>query len=92
MEEIIMEEVQQFTTFLRQLASTGQPLDMARNFNLPILNALWRIIVGDRFEYTDARLLDLIERMGDFLKRMGTPAALLAVTYPWIFKVLHAEV
>ena len=87
MEEMILEEVQQFTSFLRQLASSGQPLDMASHFNLPILNALWRITVGDRFEYSDARLLNLIKRMGEFLKRIGNPAALLALTFPWIFNV-----
>ncbi len=87
MEEMILEEVQQFTSFLRKLASSGQPLDMASHFNLPILNALWRITVGDRFEYSDARLLNLIKRMGEFLKRIGNPAALLALTFPWIFNV-----
>jgi hypothetical protein len=46
MEEMILEEVRQFTGFLRERA--GQPIDMSSQFNLPILNALWRVTVGDR--------------------------------------------
>ncbi len=86
MEELISEEVRQFTTFLGQAASDRQPLDMAAQFNLPILNALWRITVGDRFEYTDPQLLDIIHRMGEFFKKLGNPAAFLALAFPWIFQ------
>ena len=81
---MILEEVGQFTLLLRQLA--GQPLNMATQFNLPILNALWRIMVGDRFEYTDPQLLDIIERLGLFAQRLGSAVTLLALTHPWIFK------
>jgi len=48
--------------------------------------------VGDRFEYTDARLTDLIKRLGDFIKRLGNPSALLVLTYPWLFKVIDTVV
>ncbi len=34
----------------------GQPLDVEDLLNLPILNTLCRITMGDRFEYTDSRL------------------------------------
>jgi hypothetical protein len=93
MEEMILEEVQQFTSFLRQLITSEgqeQPLNLATHFNLPILNALWRIMVGERFEYSDPRLLDMIRRMGEFFERFGNPASLLALTQPWIFKVRRA--
>jgi Cytochrome P450 len=86
MEDLIQEEVRQFITFLRPFASSQLPVDMANQFNLPILNALWRITVGDRFEYTDPQLMDIIKRFGIFLQNLGNPAAVLAVTFPWIFK------
>jgi hypothetical protein len=35
---------------------TGQPLDVEDLLNLPILNTLCRITMGDRFEYSDSRL------------------------------------
>ena len=53
MEELILEEVAQFTTFLKGRQFMQGPVDMACQFNLPILNALWRITVGDKLEYTD---------------------------------------
>jgi hypothetical protein len=34
----------------------GQPLDVEDLLNLPILNTLCRITMGDRFDYTDSRL------------------------------------
>jgi hypothetical protein len=54
MEEMIHEEVRQFLDHLRPLA--GQPLDVEGQLNLPILNTLCRIAMGDRFEYSDPRL------------------------------------
>jgi Cytochrome P450 len=86
MEEMILEEVQQFITFLRPMAADQQMVDLSRQFNLPILNALWRITVGDRFEYTDPCLLDIVKRMADAISRLGSPSAVLAITQPWLFK------
>ena len=89
MEEMILEEVQQFISFLKPLAVGGanhQPLDMSSQFNLPILNALWRVTVGDRLEYTDPQLLNIVQRMGEFLSKLGNPATVLALTQPWVFK------
>ena len=86
MDDIIVEEVGQFVTFLKQLADSGQPVSISRQFNLPILNVLWRITVGHRFEYTDPKLLDIIQRMVAFLQQMGQPVSLLSLTHPWIFK------
>lgn len=51
---MIHEEVRQFLDHLRPLA--GQPLDVEGQLNLPILNTLCRIAMGDRFEYSDPRL------------------------------------
>ena len=86
MEEMIQEELRQFMSFLKPLAASRQPVNMCNQFNLPILNALWRITVGDRFEYTDPQLLDIIERLGLFAQRLGSAVTLLALTHPWIFK------
>ena len=54
MEEMIQEEVGQFLDHLRPLA--GQPVDVEGQLNLPILNTLCRITLGDRFEYSDHQL------------------------------------
>jgi hypothetical protein len=91
MEEMILEEVRQFTTFLHQFSTSSdggssKPLDISSQFNLPILNALWRITVGERLEYTDPRLLDIVHRMGVFMQKLGNPVAMLVMTIPWLFK------
>jgi hypothetical protein len=54
MEEMILDEVHQFVDHLRSLVD--QPLEVESQLNLPILNTLCRIALGDRFEYTDQRL------------------------------------
>ena len=89
MENLIMDEVSQFTAYLRQFAD-AQPVDMANRFNLPILNALWRVTVGERFDYDDPQLKDLIQRLGDLIRRSHGPAALLMLTQPWIFRLFPA--
>jgi hypothetical protein len=62
-----MEEVEEFTTFLADFS--GQPISISRQFNLPILNVLWRITVGQRFAYTDPQLLDIMGRMVEFYSK-----------------------
>jgi cytochrome P450 family 2 subfamily F len=83
MENLILDEVAHFTTHLHQFS--GQPLDMGGRFNLPILNALWRITVGERFEYDDPKLVDIIQRLDELFKRSTGPSVLFMLTQPWIF-------
>ena len=58
MEEIIQEEVDLFKVFLNK--NICKPVDFLHQFNLPIINALWRITVGDRFEYDDPKLTGIL--------------------------------
>ena len=60
---MIMEEVELFTEEMRK--SDGQPVDLADKFNLPILNALWNVTVGQRFDYNDPKLTSLLEKMAN---------------------------
>ena len=41
--------------------SEEEPFDFISKFNLPILNALWNITAGHRFEYDDPKLLSMIQ-------------------------------
>ena len=59
MEEVIQDEVKQFIIFLRQFEQ--HPVNLAGKFNLPVLNVLWKITSGESFEYSDPKLLNLIE-------------------------------
>ena len=85
MELMIMEEVELFTEEMRK--SDGQPVDLADKFNLPILNALWNVTVGQRFDYNDPKLTSLLEKMANWMKRVTNPAAVLFLAVPWLFKI-----
>jgi len=85
MEEMIKEEVELFTEEIRK--SKGEPFDFINKFNLPILNALWNVTVGQRFDYDDPKLMSIIERLTNWFKRVANPSAILVLVYPWFFKL-----
>ena len=82
---MIMEEVELFTEEMSK--SDGQPVDLADKFNLPILNALWNVTVGQRFDYNDPKLTSLLEKMTNWMKRVTNPAAVLVFVVPWLFRI-----
>ena len=55
-------------------------------FKFPQKMNVERWVGGVRLEYTDPRLLDLVQRMGEFLAKLANPVGILAVTVPWLFK------
>merc|ERR1712212_90334 len=85
MEEMIKEEVDLFTEEIRK--SEGEPFDFINKFNLPILNALWNVTVGQRFDYNDPKLTSIIERLTKWFKRQAHPASFLVLVYPRLFKL-----
>ena len=85
MEELIQEEVALFKALIKK--SEGEPFDFINQFNLPILNALWKVTVGERFEYDDPKLVSIITRLTEFSKRLGRPENLLVICFPFIFKL-----
>ena len=72
MQDLINEEVDMFKTLL--LKAEGKPFDCISKFNLPILNALWRVAVGDRFEYDDKRLASIMDGVTIQFRKVGTLA------------------
>ena len=86
MEDMINEEAGLFMEEI--LKSEGEPFDFINKFNLPILNALWRITVGQRFDYDDPRLTSIIHKLTDLLKRAADPFAVLLIILPsWVTKI-----
>ena len=85
MEGLIEEEVQALKALLD--TKTTEAFDLAPLLNLPILNALWKVTVGERFDYEDPKLLDICERLGKVFRinfgfRMG-----MMFSYPWLLKL-----
>ena len=75
MEETVQDEVKKFINYLT--STNQQPLDVAGKFNLPVLNVLWRISLGQSYEYDDPKLQHILKLLSDFLKSVGDPAAIL---------------
>lgn len=82
---MIQEEVDMFRDFI--LKSAGEPFDFINQWNLPILNALWRFTVGEKFAYDDPKLLSIIERLTKSFKRLGRPENIILFSFPWIAKI-----
>ena len=82
MEELIQEEIIQFKAMLDGIRD--EPVDFAFKLNLPVLNALWRVTVGERFDYDNAKLQDIVRRLTDTFKIFGDPAQGLILAFPWI--------
>ena len=85
MEDMIAEEAEAFMEEIRK--SNGEPFDFMNKFNLPILNSLWRVTVGERFKYDDPRLLSIVTRLTQFFKRLGKPETVLHFSVPWMRKI-----
>ena len=85
MEDMIHEEVNLFKSLISQ--HNGEPIDLINKFNLPILNALWRITVGQRFEYEDPKLVKIVEMLTKMFQRYGGPENIIAICFPWVFSL-----
>ena len=85
MEQLILEELELFIGLIKK--TQGESFDCINKFNLPILNALWRVTVGDRFDYEDETLISIIDRLSLTLRRNGEPKTILPLVFPWITKI-----
>jgi len=84
MEEMIKEEVAQFKQLIDK--NISQPFNFMGKLNLPILNALWKVLVGERFEYDNPRLIDIVKRLSDAFEIFARPSQALLMSFPWVKK------
>ena len=82
MEEMILDELSHFKQYIN--SKNGECLDFYNKFNLPILNALWKVTAGERFEYDDPRLVDIVARVIETVRILGNQNQFLLYAYPWI--------
>lgn len=85
MEEMIQEEIDLFKGLIDK--NNGEPFDFINQFNVPILNALWRITSGERFDYDHPKLKSIVARLTENFKRFGNPANIIVYLYPLITKI-----
>ena len=85
MDELIKEELEEFIKLIKK--KNCKPFDCIQQFNLPILNALWKVTSGKRFDYDDRRLITIVEKLSLWFKRMGRPEDVLTFAFPWMTKI-----
>ena len=89
MAEIVQDE---FTYLSKALEQTnGEPVDVKELFNVPVVNAIWRILTGERIESGDVRMERTIHVMDDLFSDFGSVLgflALLSVKVKILFEAL----
>ena len=90
MERLIQEETQQFINFIKP--DSDKPVDFTNKINLAIINALWKISVGERFEYDDPVLLNIVQRLSECFKIVSDPKAGLVRSFPWLNYIVPEKI
>ncbi len=65
METMKLDEVKVMLDWFRK--QEGSPVSGVRIFNAPVINSLWRIVTGERFNWEDSRP-DIMTAMDTFIK------------------------
>jgi hypothetical protein len=76
MAEMIQDEFSYLSKALED--TTGEPVDTHTVFNIPVLNALWRILAGERFEEGNVKLKKTIDAMDQLFAESGSVLGFLA--------------
>jgi cytochrome P450 len=67
-----------------EAASAGPDgLEVQNLYNISILNALWKIISGTRYDYRDPQLIDLTRKVNEAMLTLG-PKFSLTFIMPWL--------
>ena len=84
MEEVIAEELVQFTAFLKTFV--GKPFEISPKFSLPLINILWRLASSEQFEYDDPQLVKLLEKVTLLFQVQVSPEDKIMLAFPWMGK------
>ena len=82
METLIHIEVNALNESLQK--DVGQPIGLKNRFNISVINALWTLISGNRYELDHPELLDIVQKVDRL-----THSSQSAVTsmFPWLSKL-----
>jgi cytochrome P450 len=83
-EDIIMNEVHELLSMLTKQA--GQPCKLDRVFHVAVLNTLWMITTGNRYQHDDPRLWSVFNHFEKILVKVGkNPTAIFFPTLAKLF-------
>ena len=84
MEQIMQTEISNFCGDLRQESAAG-PVDLSNRFNVMVINVLWRLIGGRRFDYKDKKFSRLVENLNQGFSAIApTPRLALLFAFPFL--------
>ncbi len=78
MDERVAEHAEELCNFLE--TTKGKPIDMRKEFDISILNALWVITSGERLSMTSTRLRELID-MVDLIFKASTSKKIMYLEF-----------
>ncbi|XP_056306066.1 cytochrome P450 2K1-like [Danio aesculapii] len=62
----------------------GKPFDTTQPVNYAVSNIISSIVYGSRFEYTDPRFTEMVDRANENLRLRGSISLLLYNIFPWL--------
>ncbi|XP_067237353.1 cytochrome P450 2K1-like isoform X2 [Chanodichthys erythropterus] len=88
-EDKIIEEIQylkgEFDKF------EGTPFDTTHPVNYAVSNIISSIVYGSRFEYTDPRFTEMVDKANENIRISGSASMMLYNTFPWLGPFLNSK-
>ena len=84
MEDAINDEVEKLIEVLKK--KEGQAVGLNLQMNISIVNALWAILVGEKLDLDDPKLLKVVKTLDEFARFDDPPNYLLMQIGPWAVK------
>nr|APH81374.1 cytochrome P450 CYP3031A1 [Tigriopus kingsejongensis] len=82
MERMIKDEVVFFLDYIEKSNQSG-PIKTINMFNTAVLNILWQMIAGERFDYDDKDLKNIFELVTEAILAAGIKPS-IAFIFPWL--------
>ncbi|XP_039543537.1 cytochrome P450 2K1-like [Pimephales promelas] len=69
----------------------GKPFDTTQPVNYAVSNIISSIVYGSRFEYTDPRFTEMVDRANENVRVSGSPSMMLYNIFPWLGPFLNSK-
>ncbi|KAF3425766.1 hypothetical protein E2986_10061 [Frieseomelitta varia] len=77
MEKQLIVEAENLTNYLRHISAKG-PVSMHTVFDIAVLNSLWCMFAGHRFDYGNEKLVEILETVHDAFRLMDTMGGIVS--------------
>ncbi|XP_077353473.1 cytochrome P450 2K1-like [Festucalex cinctus] len=89
-QEKVLEECSHLIPILE--SHKGQPFDTTSSLSCATSNIICSIVYGNRFEYSDPRFTDMVQRTNESVRLSGSFQIQLYNMFPWLFRwVKHRQ-